>query len=92
MHNQNRAHIEKGGSVNRPTDMTAGGGAAGPISPGEMPPPLRGDAPMTLDPHAGGRGAFDNMVNKPGERSRSSFTDTLRRTVEPAGAKTRRTP
>jgi hypothetical protein len=86
--NENRAHIGKSGIENFMTPTTAQ--SRGP-SPNDLPPPLRGDAPMTLDPHAGGRGHFDNATTKPGEKSRSSYTDELRRTVEPAGAKTRRT-
>jgi len=88
--NENRARLRD--SINKPSDMPVSAGAAGRVSPGEMPPSIRPDEPLCLDPHFGGRHSFDNAERKPGEKSRSSYTDVLRRTVEPGSAKTRKTP
>jgi hypothetical protein len=77
--NANRAHLEKGGSLNRPTPQ---GGVASARATNDLPPPIRGDAPMTLDPHAAGRHSHENMERKPGEVSRSARTAETRRRLE----------
>jgi hypothetical protein len=79
--NANRAHVEKGGSINRPSPVTAAVGAAGAVSPGEMGPGILGK-PMTLDPHAGGRHSHENLAVKPGEVSRSKRTAEIQRRLE----------
>jgi hypothetical protein len=60
---QNRAHLEKGSVVNRMTPMNADGGVAGSVrgaGPNDLPPSIRGDAPMMVGPHDGGRLRNDN--------------------------------
>jgi len=89
--NENRAHVGKASVYNPMTDMPAGGGVASARPPNDMPPSIRGDAPMLMDPHANGRHSFDNQRSKPPERSRASYTSELARTVLPQFAKTRKT-
>jgi hypothetical protein len=50
--NENRARLRD--SINKPFDMPASGGVASASPPNDLPPPIRGDAPMTLSPHDGG--------------------------------------
>jgi hypothetical protein len=80
--NENRARF-KNDSVNRMTPANEYAGCAPPRSFNDLPPPIRGDAPMMLDPHAGGRHGFDNMVNKPGEKSRAAESAETRRRLRP---------
>jgi hypothetical protein len=61
------------------TPATADGGIVGCASPNDLPPPIRGDAPLFVDPHQYGRKSFDNAVVKPGEKSRSSYTREIQR-------------
>jgi hypothetical protein len=58
--NENRARQEKAGVQNRMMPMNAGGGVARAMPPNDLPPPLRGDAPMMVGPHDGGRLRNDN--------------------------------
>jgi hypothetical protein len=99
--NENLAHVHKAGRYNEPhprsADGSIGGGAIHDLN--SMPAPdiprdrgICSSTPMTLDPHFGGRHGFDNAVNKPGEKSRSSYTNAVRNAVEPSFAKTRKTP
>jgi hypothetical protein len=53
--NENRA--KHSANINTPTDCSS---VSRPASPNDMPSPLRGDAPMTLGPHDGGRLRNDN--------------------------------
>jgi hypothetical protein len=73
--NENRARF-KNDSINAPSDCSS---LSRPPSPGAMPPPLRGDAPMTLDPHFRGRGHQDNATVRPPERPRASYTREIQR-------------
>jgi hypothetical protein len=76
--NENRARSEVAGVRNRmsPCDGT---GVAPPRSHNDLPPPIRGDAPMTLDPHANARHSNENRTVAPAEKSRSSYTSEVRR-------------
>jgi hypothetical protein len=56
--NANRAHVERA-NYNQPTPADAGAGAAGRVSPGEMPPGILGK-PLNSSPHDGGRRQTDN--------------------------------
>jgi hypothetical protein len=76
---ENRARLFD--SRNVPTDRTADRGIV--TSPGEITAPgLCSAAPMR-DPHAQGRGHFDNMAVKPGEESRSKYTAETKRRLTP---------
>jgi hypothetical protein len=78
---ENRARLFD--SRNLPSDRSAAGGPVGPVSPGEITAPgLCSAAPMR-DPHAQGRGHFDNMAVKPGEKSRSKYTAETKRRLTP---------
>jgi hypothetical protein len=86
--NENRARQEKAGVMNRMTPRTSTGTVAGgtrfdPNSvPGTpMPPSIRGDAPITTDPHRLGRHSFDNTENKPGEATRAERSGETRRRI-----------
>jgi hypothetical protein len=85
--NENRARQEKAGVYNRMTPYESEYRAP---SPNEPPPPLRGDAPMMLDPHARGRHSVDNLSVKPGEKSRSSYAAEDRRRLRPSSGDTYR--
>jgi hypothetical protein len=79
-HNANRAHIEKGGSINRPTPCTADGGVASAAPVNDLPPPLRGDQPLNSDPHRHGRNS-NNLSQKPCERPGSHYTGEIRQRI-----------
>jgi hypothetical protein len=87
--NENRARF-KNDSVNPMTPRFADGSIAGGMRfdpnsvPGNsMPPPIRGDAAISADPHRHGRNSFDNLANKPGEATRAERSgETRRRLIE----------
>ena len=52
--NENRAHIHKSGRYQEMMPMNAGDGVAAARAPNDLPPSIRGDAPMKVNPHDGG--------------------------------------
>jgi len=85
--NQNRAHISPGARYNEMRPMNADDGVAGSVrgaGPNDLPPSIRPDQPLCVDPHARGRNSFDNLSVKPGEKSRAAeSTETRRRLANP---------
>jgi hypothetical protein len=89
--NENRAHVGKAGRYQQMTPMNAGDGVAGSVrgaGPNDLPMPLRGDAPMMLDPHKNFRNSAFNLSVKPGEKSRSSYAAEDRRRLRPGSGDT----
>jgi hypothetical protein len=77
--NENRA--KHSASINPPSPCSSEYRAP---SPNEQPPSIRGDAPMTLDPHKNFRHSIDNAERKPGEKSRAAESaETRRRLANP---------
>jgi hypothetical protein len=73
------------------TPMDADGGGAGSVrgaGPNDLPPSIRPDQPLCLDPHAAGRHSFDNMAVKPGEKPRSHYAAEDRRRLRPGSGDT----
>jgi hypothetical protein len=70
--NENRAHIHKAGRYQQMMPMPADGGPIGPTSPNDLPPPIRGDAPITTHPHRNLRHSHQNLTNKPADKNRSA--------------------
>jgi hypothetical protein len=58
--NENRARVGKAGRYNEMRPMTADGGVAVRRAHNDLPPSIRGDAPMMVGPHDGGRRRNDN--------------------------------
>jgi hypothetical protein len=58
INNENRARLRD--SINTPTPRTADGGVASARPANDLPPSIRGDAPMTVAPHDGMRRRADN--------------------------------
>jgi hypothetical protein len=88
--NENRAHVGRAGRYQQMMPMPGDCGVACSVrgaGPNDLPPPLRGDAPMTLDPHAAGRHSFDNLAVKPGERPRTQRAKVAAKTAAKAAAK-----
>jgi hypothetical protein len=74
--NENRA--KHSANINTPTDCSSVSRAP---SRNDMPPSIRGDAPMTLDPHANARRSNDNRTLAPGEKSRAAESAETRRRI-----------
>jgi hypothetical protein len=81
--NENRA--KHSASLNPPSDCSS---LSRPASPGAMPPPIRGDAPVTSDPHFHGRLSTDNATVRPPERPRSHYAAEDRRRLNPRSGDT----
>jgi hypothetical protein len=85
--NENRAKFRRD-SMNPMTPCTADGGVARARAHNDLPPPLRGDAPIFTDPHARLRYGADNLSVKPGEKSRAHYAAEDRRRLRPGSGDT----
>jgi hypothetical protein len=76
--NENRAHIHKAGRYQMMTPCD-GTGAAGAVSPGELPPGIlnSNSMPMTLDAHQNARHSNENRSVAPAEKNRSKYTEEI---------------
>lgn len=79
--NENSAHIGRGGRYQEMMPASAYSNAGAKHDPGRqveageiVAPPVRGDQPMTLDPHSNARHSNENRSVHPKETARSART------------------
>jgi hypothetical protein len=79
--NENRARLSD--SRNLPTDRDAGTSSGMRHDAHSVPgndifaPPVRGDAPIRVDPHANARHSNESRTVRPAEKSRAAYTSEI---------------
>jgi len=97
----NRAHLEKGGSINRPTPREEYGSVAERTvmgvrtihDPNSVPAPdiprggICSSTPMRVDPHSNARHSNENRTVRPAEKARTGYTAEIKNRLTNFGAK-----